>query len=167
MYKDEALNQALEQPAPVQEPVALKILAAFPLFDEKGLDEEKHHCEWVLHQDRKRLHAMLTNPPAPQPEPVAWRVLDKDPLGSTDDRWAYFDKSEFQNGVDPAKLGIEPLYTTPFAQREFVGLTDEEREDIWDSHSFSVRPSGVNFANRIYLIQAIEAKLKEKNNGHH
>jgi len=53
------------QPAPVQ-PVALakQILDAFPLFDDDGLDEEEHHCEWTLQQDRKRLHTMLTTPPA-------------------------------------------------------------------------------------------------------
>ena len=39
--------------------LAGKILGAFPLFDDDGLDEEKHHCEWTLQQDRKRLHAML------------------------------------------------------------------------------------------------------------
>ena len=39
-----------------------QILEAFPLLDEKGLDQEQHHCEWVLQQDRKRLHAMLFNP---------------------------------------------------------------------------------------------------------
>ena len=61
-----------------------QILEAFPLLDEEGLDQEKHHCEWVLQQDRKRLHAMLFNPLQllAQPElstdslqlgkPVAW-----------------------------------------------------------------------------------------------
>lgn len=36
-----------------------KILAGFPLLDEEGLCQEKHHCEWTLLQDRKRLHALL------------------------------------------------------------------------------------------------------------
>lgn len=31
----------------------------FPLFDDEGLDEIKHHCEWALLQDRKRLHQLL------------------------------------------------------------------------------------------------------------
>ena len=35
----------------------------FPLFDDNGLDENKHHCEWALQQDRKRLHAMLAAAP--------------------------------------------------------------------------------------------------------
>lgn len=42
-----------------------QILSAFPLFDDEGLDEEKHHCEWTLQQDRKRLHAMLAAAPQP------------------------------------------------------------------------------------------------------
>ena len=48
-----------------------------------------------------------------------------------------------------------PLYTTP-PQRTWVGLTDEEVKDIvWN---LPYEPSQEN-------IRAIEAKLKEKNNG--
>lgn len=36
-----------------------KLLAEFPLFDDNGLDEEDHCCEWSLQQDRKRLHSMI------------------------------------------------------------------------------------------------------------
>jgi hypothetical protein len=49
------------------------------------------------------------------------------------------------------------------AQRTWVGLTDDEAEDIWEDYQFNDRPSEVSFANRMNLIQAIEAKLKEKN----
>ena len=46
------------QPAEVGELVgALRV--EFPLFDDEGLDQEKHHCEWAMQQDRKRLHAAL------------------------------------------------------------------------------------------------------------
>lgn len=45
-----------------------------------------------------------------------------------------------------------PLYATPpAAQREWVGLTDEEILDMWPSET------------RIEFVRAIEAKLKEKN----
>jgi hypothetical protein len=51
------------------------------------------------------------------------------------------------------------LYTTPPAQREWIGLTDEERtqaeEGCWYMDEFD---------NTIYAMN-IEAKLKEKNNG--
>ncbi|CAB5224377.1 hypothetical protein UFOVP393_65 [uncultured Caudovirales phage] len=61
-------DESAPQPAPVQQ-----ILAAFPLLDDGGLDQEEHHCEWTLQQDRKRLHAMLAAAPQPeqQQEPVA------------------------------------------------------------------------------------------------
>jgi len=57
----------------------------------------------------------------------------------------------------------EPLYTTPPAQPApvqepvaWVGLTDDERVDLWKATETD---------NRMVLIDAIEAKLKEKNNG--
>jgi len=31
----------------------------FPLLDDAGLDENTHHCEWAIQQERKRLHALL------------------------------------------------------------------------------------------------------------
>ena len=47
-------------PAPsVPEEWRVKLLAEFPLFDDEGLCQEKHRCEWSLQQDRKRLHALL------------------------------------------------------------------------------------------------------------
>ena len=36
-----------------------KLIAEFPLFNDEGLCQEEHHCEWTLQQDRKRLHALL------------------------------------------------------------------------------------------------------------
>jgi len=51
------------------------------------------------------------------------------------------------------------LYTTPpAAQRQWVGLTDKELEDIW----FHAETGG---AMLLRFAEAIEAKLKEKNNG--
>lgn len=35
----------------------------FPLFDDDGLDENEHCCEWSLQQDRKRLHSILAAQP--------------------------------------------------------------------------------------------------------
>ena len=52
---------------------------------------------------------------------------------------------------DEAKKGLKPLYTAP-PKREWVGLTEYQR---------------LKFANRFHIsevaIEAIEAKLKEKN----
>jgi len=63
-----------------------------------------------------------------------------------------------------SECNVHENYTTP-PQRTWVGLTDEEAEAIWEDHQFNGRPSEVSFANRMNLMQAIEAKLKEKNNG--
>jgi hypothetical protein len=48
------------------------IAKEFPLYDEDGLDEDKHCCEWVMLQERKRLHKILASPtPAEAPADVA------------------------------------------------------------------------------------------------
>jgi hypothetical protein len=59
----------------------------------------------------------------------------------------------------PNTLGIKaaPLYTTP-QQRTWVGLTDEEREQVYKIWRF--HPSN---ETNLHLCKAIEAKLKEKN----
>ena len=55
-----------------------------------------------------------------------------------------------------------PLYTTP-PQRTWVGLTDEE---IWETISrIGTSDSDVNPYAKLADARAIEAKLKEKNNG--
>lgn len=49
------------------------------------------------------------------------------------------------------------------AQREWVGLTDEERNYIWDVIGNSDAHGDVDGWSGRYVIDAIEAKLKEKN----
>jgi len=53
--------------------------------------------------------------------------------------------------------GLSPVYTTP-QQRTWVGLTDEEREQVYKIWRF--HPSN---ETNLHLCKAIEAKLKEKN----
>jgi hypothetical protein len=51
---------------------------------------------------------------------------------------------------------ITPLYTTPpAAQRQWVGLTDAE----------VMQTMSGDWTSQFYFARAIEAKLKEKNNG--
>jgi hypothetical protein len=50
-------------------------------------------------------------------------------------------------------------FTAPAAQRQWVGLTDEEIQTAWGS----VMDGAVFTRKEVY--KAIEAKLKEKNNG--
>ncbi len=87
------------------------------------------------YETTKLLRARLAQP---EPEPVAW-------LHSfTGYGWQ----------VVPEKLypTDQPLYTAP-PQREWQGLTDEEAEQIVDDYWHDVD----------MFIEAIEAKLKEKN----
>ena len=80
-------------------------------------------------------------------EPVAWGVFE----GNLHDM--FFSPSEAQEMADlkGTHAEVRPLYTTP-PQREFVGLTYEEKHEIRYSHMTSAE-----------FIEFIEAKLKEKN----
>jgi hypothetical protein len=83
-------------------------------------------------------------PPKPQPEPVAC-VIDGD---------LYFHHEIDWEDLAYQGHGVELLYTTPpAAQRPWQGLTEEERNSLWRNNA----PTP--------LMKAIEAKLKERNNG--
>jgi hypothetical protein len=92
-----------------------------------------------------------------QAEPVAWQgVHDKTDL--------YYRK--------PAQADVRPLYPAP--QRTWVGLTDEEITDAeylaavrYKKHMGSIRGQQITPADdpQWHFARAIEAKLKEKNNG--
>jgi hypothetical protein len=77
-------------------------------------------------------------PAQPEQEPVAWRYR-----GNLHE----FDPSDWAEG------SVTPLYTTP-PQRTWVGLTDEERKEIWWSCEQQTPTT---------FVKAIEAKLREKN----
>ena len=85
----------------------------------------------------KRITALREALAQPEQEPVAW-------MGAHDRTDLYCRK--------PPQADVIPLYTAP-PQREWVGLTDEEQEIIcdkcWDDPQM--------------FIEAVEAKLKEKN----
>jgi hypothetical protein len=81
---------------------------------------------------------------AEKQEPVAW--LSTDSIG---ERYLCFDRPLDSDLV-------QPLYTTPPAQRTWVGLTDEQVKHEWEVWRANV-PRYAGFA------KGIEAKLKEKN----
>jgi hypothetical protein len=88
-----------------------------------------------------------TPPAAPVQEPIAWATT----VGS------YAHVSWGKERPDyPIRYEV-PLYTTPpEAQRQWVGLTDEEIDAIWDA---VITPS-----NHIReFVRAIEATLREQN----
>ncbi len=86
----------------------------------------------------KTLH-YTAQPEAENQEPVAWMSPNKERL-------------EFSRKDTVYGSHTIPLYTTP-PKREWVGLTDEEIDDI-------AAESGFGYIN---VARAIEAKLKEKN----
>ena len=83
--------------------------------------------------------------PAPMQEPAAWAVHYNGPI-------PLFTKTKAEAEAWGGSY-ILPLYTTPPAtQRQWVGLTDEEAQWIYDNGR---TPSG--------MMEMVEAKLKEKN----
>jgi hypothetical protein len=83
--------------------------------------------------------------PAPVQEPVAWWNGE---YGSP-----VFAFKRDTPGIGLGNPDATPLYTTPpAAQRQWVGLTDEERESIVKEYQ-----------SRLATALIIEAKLKEKN----
>ena len=66
--------------------------------------------------------------------------------------------------------GIEVVgweYAPHPPQRTWVGLTDKEIEEIWKVAMFTDYGIGAELSNQpfVHYAKAIEAKLKEKNNG--
>ncbi len=91
----------------------------------------------------------------PQQEPVAWAVY-----------WGYrferknsvhFDRKTADavaSEIVSVQTEVRPLYTSPPAQRTWVGLTDEERQEIW---------KGCDPTHAGYVTALVEAKLRRKN----
>ena len=94
-----------------------------------------------------------TPPAAPVQEPVAIHQF-RSPHSSD---W-YDGIPDHHDGHGPYE--VRTLYiATPAAQRQWVGLTDEEIKPLCDENYIIYGAYTVDF------IQSIEAKLKEKNNG--
>jgi hypothetical protein len=83
-------------------------------------------------------------------EPVAWMFVNEDGECEQIEYGPVFD--------DP---GVTPLYASP-PKREWVGLTDEEIQDLgYLSEKFDA--SNSEWFDRWGFARAIEEKLKEKN----
>jgi len=92
----------------------------------------------------KRIEELEARLAQPEPKPVAWADrFDIDRDGH--DFWV--------NRQEPAKDGV-PLYTAP-PQREWQGLTKEEARELCVA----------NVPYVVDMVAALEARLKEKNNG--
>jgi hypothetical protein len=93
----------------------------------------------------RRLHEALET----EQEPVAWISEGGDVSRSK----RYMDEMGFK---------CNPLYTAP-PKREWVGLTDEERHGIREWQRIQEELGPVWAPMMLYLYEAIEAKLKERN----
>ena len=140
--KDEALKLALEALEKCDSALAEELAA----WD---IDPPLHHvleasnaCAPALAAIREAQAEM-----AAQQEPVAWVREHELPLAPGD---AFSWVETFVHKT--------PLYTSPPASRPWVGLTDDERGQVYSDW----RWNGSNSSN-LELCQAIEAKLKEKN----
>ena len=92
----------------------------------------------------------------PEQEPVAMRY-DYDGYG-----WLYIDNGSGSNWREKIK-NAEPLYTAP-PKREWVGLTEEERDHLEGLHLYAARNQVEAWIEGVpAFIDAIEAKLREKN----
>jgi hypothetical protein len=136
MTKDEALKLALE---------ALEADPAEMVEDENG------------HMVFRRIQAIITLREAlAQPEPNYKKALE-----------VWLDKTEWvQETVKPHELGmhradvLKQRIEEASPQRTWVGLTDEEIRLQWSAFwEAECHPWAIDFA------QAIEAKLRSKNNG--
>ena len=83
----------------------------------------------------------------PEQKPVAWMTIT--PYGQEDDIWYENPKGELLEGWT-----YKPLYTSPQPSKQWVGLTDDDIQEVREN-------CGVTH----HAIKTIEAKLREKNNG--
>jgi hypothetical protein len=85
-------------------------------------------------------------------EPVAWHYPDGKPDQCTTDK-AYAEK--------------DPAWTPMYYKHKWVSPTDKEIEEIWKIAMFADYGVGAELSNQpfVHYARAIEAKLKEKNNG--
>ena len=146
-----AIKQALA--APVQEPLFWYKpypggMYYGPIHNAQIGDILRGIEEWLP------LYTTPTAQPAPVQEPVAYWIPKAEQFCIADPSGRPFAKA------------WEPLYTTPpAAQRQWVGLTDEEIESLDCVYVNWLDYEQVETKGEKEFARAIEAKLKEKNNG--
>ena len=87
-------------------------------------------------------------------EPVAWGVDEGEgKCISLHDLYFVKEDADHMAELKGTHAKVVALYTAP--KKEWVGLTDEELLDLAD----------MAYANDLELLQTLQAKLKEKNNG--
>ena len=120
---------------------------------ESARDCHPNAVDTLLFEAEEILEGALAEQPAQQ-EPVAWMSPHGGFLSAN-----YI--NNFASGLDKEIHNI-PLYTSPPAQRTWVGLTDGELPAMWTD---AVRKAALppNKSALIHYKEAIEAKLRSKN----
>ena len=101
---------------------------------------------------RQEAYKFSGHPLNDEPEPVAYKYTDK-----TNPLVFYFTELKGKDVTQNLDVIETALYTAP-QQREWVGLTDDEIQEIRIKTFDAV-------ATNLEAYRAIEAKLKEKNGG--
>ncbi len=135
----ELLRARLAQPEP--EPVAWTVGGLITDFSR----------DFSAYKTKTYTRPLYTAPPQAEPEPVAWMYeFGTDNADAVNEiRWY---KNVHLTKPTGMVRNVAPLYTVS-PKREFIGLTDGEAEQIIDAH----------WEDPSMFIEAIEAKLKEKN----
>jgi hypothetical protein len=139
MTKDEALDMALEA------------LENWLEFDPENFGEV----------DKKAITAIKQARSAPVQEPMALEALAMICVKCRSNEWGLdTPRKEILNWFhDFASKALDDA-APPAAQRQWVGLTDEEIEKVWQ------RTQANDFHDCVQpFARAIEAKIKDKNNG--
>jgi len=97
------------------------------------------------HNQKEMQEFLRAQPEQEQGEPVAWRLESGQAV--------WFERTDPEaSSALPNDVTAIPLYTTPQPQREWVGLTDEEANQLWESTDSDWE-----------LMKRTEAKLRSKN----
>jgi len=151
---DEPSANRLTQPE--QEPVAAALRHAaqvVQLYDDACSDNnymlDSNDCEGILNALADYYDAGYTAPP---------QQLKQKPVAQVQVAEDYYPHVVFLDGVDTTSLDQKFLYTAP-SQREWQGLTDEERKEVIRQQKDFWGPVGWE----LECVKSIETKLREKN----
>jgi hypothetical protein len=117
----------------------------YALAEAAGCVQENYQPGHMGHGWGKEIETLRARLSAPEPEPVAWLKKDRSSI-----------EVSIMSAEYMKNAGFEPLYTAQ-PQREWQGLTDEERLDAEEGCMFIDEFDPTIYADNI------EAKLKEKN----
>ena len=120
--------------------------------------EAEHSAIYGTSQTVKAIELLRAKLAQPEPEPVAWGVDEGEGRCiSLHDLYFVKANADHMAELKGTHAKVVPLYTAP-PQCEWQGLTDEE--------IMSLLPGAVRLPpGWSETVRAIEAKLKEKNNG--